>query len=62
LAAPLAEGDSHYINNAAAIGVAILVHDQLKILDKQLGLENSLGTRDIFTMGITCFEYFTIST
>ncbi len=25
LAAPLAEGDAHYINNAAAIGAAILV-------------------------------------
>ena len=62
LAAPLATGDTHYINNAAAITLCIFAHDGLKNLDKSLGLENSLGTRDVFTMGLTAFEYFTIST
>jgi len=61
-AAPLAEGDVHYLNNAAAIGVCIFAHDELKDLDRRIGLENQFGTKDVLTIGITCFEYFTIST
>jgi len=59
---PLARGDAHYINNAAAIGACIVAHDELKDLDRRIGLENQFGTKDVLTIGITCFEYFTIST
>ena len=62
LAAPLAEGDTHYINNAAAIGACIFAHDELKDLDRRIGLENQFGTKDVFVIGLTAFEYFTIST
>jgi len=62
LAAQLAEGDTHYLNNAAAIGVCIIAHDELKDLDRRIGLENQFGTKDVLTIGITMFEYFTIST
>jgi hypothetical protein len=62
VAAPLATGDTHYINNAAAIGACIFAHDELKDLDRRIGLENQFGTKDVFTIGITVFEYFTIST
>jgi hypothetical protein len=62
LAAPLARGDTHYINSAAAISACIFAHDELKDLDRRLGLKDSVGTRDVFTIGVTAFEYFTIST
>ena len=52
LAAPLAEGNGHYINSAAAIGTCILVHDELK---------DSFGTKDVFTIGVMALETATIS-
>jgi hypothetical protein len=61
IAAPLAEGNGHYINNAAAIGTCIFVHDELKDLDMQLGLKDSFGTRDVFTIGVMALEAATIS-
>jgi hypothetical protein len=61
LAAPLAEGDSHYINNAAAIGLCVVAHDELKDLDRRIGLENQFGTKDIFTIGVVAVEVATIS-
>ena len=61
LAAPLAEGNCHYINNAAAIGTCIFVHDELTDLDRQLGLKDSFGTKDVFTIGVMALEAATIS-
>src|ERR1700722_879255 len=60
LAAPLAEGNCHYINNSAAIGTGVFVHDELKDLDSQLGL-NDFGTKDVFTIGVMALEAVTIS-
>ncbi len=62
VAAPLAEGNCHYINNAAAIGTCIFVHDELTDLDRQLGLKDSFGTKDVFTIGVMALETATIST
>jgi hypothetical protein len=61
MAAPLATGDTHYINNAAAIGFCVVAHDELKDLDRQIGLENQFGAKDVFTVGIVALEVATIS-
>ncbi len=63
LAAPLAKGDTHYINTAVAISTCIFIHDELKDFDRRIGIKDGqVGTRDVFTIGVTAFEYFTIST
>ena len=60
LAAPLAEGDTHYINNAVAIGGCIVAHDLLKDFDAQHHW-NDFGTKDVFTLGVIGLECVTLS-
>ena len=62
LARPLAAGDTHYINNAIGITACVIAHDELKNLDTSIGLKDTFGTRDIFSIGIGALECYTIST
>ncbi len=54
LAAPLAEGYSHYLNTAAVDAGLILAHDKLKA--EHPGLE------DVLTIGVFTTEYFMLRT
>jgi len=59
IAVPFMHDESHYVYDVGAIGVCIAIRDQLKLVDKSLGLLD-FGTKDLFTLGLYAMEWHAI--